>query len=180
MRDLDARVVRYGRVESPVGRIWVAASRKGLVRIAFGGNERAFVAELHRSTGTVPLRSNAAVGPFARHLAGYFAGKPRRQPPPVHLIGLTPFQRRVLEEASAIPAGEAISYGELARRIGKPRAARAVGQALGRNPIPIVIPCHRVVAADRTLGGYTGGLRIKRKLLAIDEAAAGMTAPSVG
>ncbi|MEM1658558.1 MAG: MGMT family protein [Candidatus Jordarchaeales archaeon] len=87
----------------------------------------------------------------------------------VDLSNLTPFQRKVLEEVRRIPPGETITYGELARRIGNPRAARAVGRALKRNPLPIVIPCHRVVGACG-IGGYTGGLEIKVKLLINEKA----------
>lgn len=87
----------------------------------------------------------------------------------VDLSNLTPFQRKVLEEVRKIPPGETLTYGELARRIGNPRAARAVGRALKRNPLPIVIPCHRVVGT-RGIGGYTGGLEIKAKLLMIEKA----------
>ena len=88
------------------------------------------------------------------------------------LSELTPFHRRVLLAAAEVPAGKVVSYGEIARRIGRPAGSRAVGQALGRNPVPIVIPCHRVVAAGGQLGGYTGGLDIKRKLLRLEGALA--------
>lgn len=80
----------------------------------------------------------------------------------------TPFQRRVWQGLTEIPYGEVISYGELARRIGMPGAARAVGQANGKNPIPIVVPCHRVIAADGSIGGFSSGLGLKRQLLALE------------
>ncbi len=88
------------------------------------------------------------------------------------MSALTPFQKAVLSAISQVPAGETTSYGGLARRIGKPGAARAVGRALGSNPIPIIIPCHRALAADGSLGGYSGrgGVQTKQALLALEGA----------
>jgi methylated-DNA-[protein]-cysteine S-methyltransferase len=105
-----------------------------------------------------------------REIAEYFAGDRATFDLALAPAG-TPFQQRVWQALTEIPFGQAISYGELAARIDRPKAARAVGQANGANPIPIVIPCHRVIAADGTIGGYSGGLRIKRHLLAIERVA---------
>jgi methylated-DNA-[protein]-cysteine S-methyltransferase len=101
-----------------------------------------------------------------RQLEAYFAGRLRVFDLPLRLEG-TPFRLRVWEQLRQIPYGQVISYGELARRVGKPTAARAVGGANHHNPIPIIIPCHRVVAADG-LGGYGGGTPLKRTLLALE------------
>lgn len=101
-----------------------------------------------------------------RQLDEYFAGKRRCFDLPLAPMG-TVFQRRVWRALTDIPFGETITYGELARRVGRPRAARAVGAANGANPIAIIIPCHRVVAAS-DIGGYAGGLEIKRRLLALE------------
>ncbi|NIL95766.1 MAG: methylated-DNA--[protein]-cysteine S-methyltransferase, partial [Planctomycetales bacterium] len=89
---------------------------------------------------------------------------------PLDLRRVTDFQRQVLQAAAGVPRGQVTTYGEIARQIGKPNAARAVGQALGRNPVPIVIPCHRVIAADGSLRGYSGGggIRSKAKLLQLE------------
>jgi methylated-DNA-[protein]-cysteine S-methyltransferase len=107
--------------------------------------------------------------PVARDLARYFSGEPVNfDDYEVDLTGFTDFQRRVYKETRAIPPGEVRTYGEIARAIGKPGASRAVGNALGRNPACIVIPCHRVVAANGDLGGFTGGLRWKRALLRLE------------
>jgi len=95
---------------------------------------------------------------------------------PVAFRGGTPFQQRVWEELRSIPRGETLTYGELAARIGRPGAARAVGSAVARNPVAIVVPCHRVVGADGSLTGYAGGLERKRTLLAIEGAVAGAQA----
>ena len=102
----------------------------------------------------------------ATQLEEYFAGERRDFDVPMELDG-TPFQQEVWAELSRIPYGETISYGELARRVGRPSAPRAVGQANGRNPIPIIVPCHRVLASNG-IGGYGGGLKVKRALLAVE------------
>jgi methylated-DNA-[protein]-cysteine S-methyltransferase len=106
----------------------------------------------------------------ADQLEAYFAGERTEFDVSMELDG-TPFQREVWSELSRIPYGETISYGELARRVGRPSAPRAVGQANGRNPIPIIVPCHRVLASNG-IGGYGGGLKVKRALLAVEGVAA--------
>jgi methylated-DNA-[protein]-cysteine S-methyltransferase len=105
----------------------------------------------------------------ARELEQYLAGKRKQFTFPIRTEG-TEFNQKVWHELESIPYGETISYGELARRVGNSRAARAVGTANGRNPIPIVIPCHRVVASGGKLGGYGGGLPLKRRLLDLEVA----------
>jgi methylated-DNA-[protein]-cysteine S-methyltransferase len=108
--------------------------------------------------------------PFAKALAqldAYFAGKLRRFELPLAAQG-TSFQREVWSALTTIPYGETVSYRELAQRVSRPLASRAVGAANGRNPIPIVIPCHRVIGADGSLTGFGGGLEIKRRLLALE------------
>jgi methylated-DNA-[protein]-cysteine S-methyltransferase len=100
---------------------------------------------------------------------GYFAGQRSSFPDNLDLSEATGFQRRVWEAARQIPYGETGSYGWIARKIGKPGAARAVGQALGKNPLPIIVPCHRVISSDGSLGGFSGGLEMKRQLLALEK-----------
>ncbi len=102
----------------------------------------------------------------ANQLEEYFAGERTTFDIPMEPAGTT-FQKEVWAELSKIPYGETISYGELARRVGRPKGPRAVGQANGKNPIPIIVPCHRVLAANG-LGGYAGGLAMKRALLAVE------------
>jgi len=164
--------VHYCAIPTPIGRVLVAATDAGLVRVSFRRSEGSFVAELRRQLGRDVVRSAARTSAIVRQLRAYFAGERRTFDVRCDLRHLTPFQRRVLMAASEVPAGQVVSYGEIARRIGRPGGSRAVGQALGRNPIPIVIPCHRIVAAGGGLGGYTGGLGIKRKLLRIEGALA--------
>jgi methylated-DNA-[protein]-cysteine S-methyltransferase len=103
----------------------------------------------------------------AAELDEYLAGDRRRFTVPVAPAG-TAFQRRVWAELTTLPYGTTVSYAELAARVGVPGGARAVGQANGRNPVPVVVPCHRVVAADGTLGGYSGGTAVKEALLALE------------
>src|SRR5207248_5914676 len=146
-------------------------SEAGLVRVSFGRSEASFVRELRR-LGAEPLRSEARTAEVVHQLRAYFAGERRAFDLRFDLSGISSFQRRVLMAAASVPAGEVVSYGEIARRIGRPGGSRAVGQALGRNPIPIVIPCHRVIAAGGRIGGYGGGLVIKRRLLRLEGARA--------
>jgi methylated-DNA-[protein]-cysteine S-methyltransferase len=165
-------VVHYCAVPTPIGRLFVAATDAGIVRIAFRQSETAFIGELRRRLGGRPVRSRARTADIVHQLRAYFAGARRAFDVRVDLSGLTPFHRRVLLAAARVPAGQVVSYGEIARRIGRPGSSRAVGQALGRNPVPIVIPCHRIVASGGGLGGYGGGLAIKRKLLRLEGALA--------
>lgn len=161
--------VAYGVFDSPVGELWVAMGPKGVAGIHFGSEPSAW--ELRRlvrlfGPGIVPdARRNA---PLYRELDQYFAGRRRTFEIPFDLRGLTPFQERVLRATSRIGYGQLMTYAAVARKAGNDRASRATGAAVGSNPIPIVVPCHRVVASDGTLGGYGGGLDVKRYLLAIE------------
>jgi methylated-DNA-[protein]-cysteine S-methyltransferase len=137
--------------------------------VAFCVDDRCRVTDLRFSAPepgvTVSPRRCAAT---RRQLEEYFAGE--RQAFDLELAPAgTAFQQRVWQGLTEIPFGKAFSYGELAKHIGNPAAARAVGQANGRNPIPVIIPCHRVIAADRSIGGFSSGLPIKRRLLALEQ-----------
>ena len=158
---------------SPLGTLRIAATPKGIVRIALpraGG--RGFAGWLQRALPH-PERLDwlPLLDKVRRELDEYFACQRHGFDVPVDLRG-TPFQIDVWNALRAIPFGDTTSYGALARSIGQPRAARPVGAASGANPLPILIPCHRVIAAGGKLGGYSGGLEIKRKLLALEKAAA--------
>lgn len=165
-------VAYYGMIHTPVGRILLAATDAGLVQVSFRQSEASFVAALRQRLGVTVIKSPVHTEPMVRQLRAYFAGARRTFEVPTDLRRVTPFQRQVLMAAARVPAGDVVTYGEIARRIGRPRGGRAVGQALGHNPIPIIIPCHRVVAAGDRLGGYTGGLAIKKKLLRLERAVA--------
>jgi methylated-DNA-[protein]-cysteine S-methyltransferase len=116
------------------------------------------------------IESEEKVADVAAQLKAYFAGERRAFDVPIDLSLASAFQRRVLMAARGVPAGQVVTYGELARRIGVPNASRAVGWALGRNPVPIVIPCHRIVRTGGGLGGYIGGVKVKRRLLELEGA----------
>lgn len=167
------QAIWYGRLSnSRVGPLLVAVGPHGLVALEFGQDEAAFAERLAERSGAPVWPSTERVARAIEQLDQYFDGRRREFELPVDLSRLTPFQRQVLKAAIQVPAGVVATYGEIARRIGKPGASRAVGQALARNPIPIVVPCHRVVAADGSLTGYSGGAGVetKRKLLALEGA----------
>jgi methylated-DNA-[protein]-cysteine S-methyltransferase len=160
--------VAYDLTDSPVGPLLVAASARGLCRITFEPDAEREREALARAFGARVLRSPKPVEPVRRELDDYFEGRRTEFDLPVDVTPLPAFQRLVLEELARVPYGETATYGGLAARVGNPRAARAVGGALNRNPIPIVLPCHRVVGASGQLVGYAGGLERKRALLDLE------------
>jgi methylated-DNA-[protein]-cysteine S-methyltransferase len=162
--------VAYDFADSPVGGLLVAASGRGLCRISFDPEPDRELDALARAFGARVLRSPGPVEHARRELDEYFAGRRQDFDLPVDLTTLPVFQQAVLEELVRVPYGHVDTYGGLARRIGRPRAARAVGGALNRNPVPIVVPCHRIVGAGGSLVGYAGGLERKETLLALEGA----------
>jgi len=156
-----------GWVDGPMGRLYVARTDKGLCRISFKEREDDFLYELE-CCGSIPELDAQRVDPIRRQLDEYFGGKRRRFRLALDPVFVSEFQASVLGSARRIPFGATVSYSDIARDIGKPRASRAVGNALGKNPVAIVIPCHRVVPADGSLGGYTGGTHIKKLLMEIE------------
>jgi methylated-DNA-[protein]-cysteine S-methyltransferase len=165
-----APLIQWGVIDSPLGPLYIATSTRGLCNVDFGVSQAEFLSRLDPLARTE--RSPSAVAPIAAQLRDYFATGRSRFEVPLDLSQATPFQQSVLQTTRGIPPGTLWTYGQMARAIDKPRASQAVGQALGRNPIPIVIPCHRVVASDGSLGGYSGGggLESKRMLLALEGA----------
>ncbi|RJX29014.1 MAG: methylated-DNA--[protein]-cysteine S-methyltransferase [Desulfarculus sp.] len=121
-----------------------------------------------RAPGAAAQEVSPGSQPAGRQLAAYFAGRAPALDAAVDLSGLSDFSRRVLLACRGIPYGQTASYGQLARRAGSPRAARAVGQVMHNNPVPIFIPCHRVLGADGSLTGFGGGLPMKEYLLALE------------
>ncbi len=162
--------VAYDLTDSPIGPLLVAASGRGVCRISFDPEPERELETLARAFGARVLRSPGPVDHVRRELDEYFEGDRRTFDLPVDLTPLPDFQRDVLEELIRVPYGQVDTYGGLARRIGRPRAARAVGGALNRNPIPIVVPCHRIVGASGSLVGYAGGLERKQQLLGLEGA----------
>jgi methylated-DNA-[protein]-cysteine S-methyltransferase len=162
--------VAYDFADSPVGRLLVAASGRGICRISFDPDPELELEALAHAFGARVLRSPGPVDDLRRELDEYFEGARREFDLPVDLSPLPGFQRSVLAELVRVPYGQVDTYGGLARRIGRPRAARAVGGALNRNPVPIVVPCHRIVGASGSLVGYAGGLERKQALLGLEGA----------
>lgn len=163
-----APLIQWDTIESPLGRLYIASSAQGLCRLDFGVAPATFLSKLDPLART--QHNPAALAAIAEQLRAYFAGERSRFELTLDLERLTPFQKSVLQSARSIPAGVVWTYGQVARAIGRPKASRAVGQALGRNPVPIIIPCHRVVAGDGSLGGYSGGLDRKKLLLRLEGA----------
>ena len=149
-----ASVGRMHRVETPIGPLWLATADGGLGSIAFDGPAAA-------------TSDDALLREAEEQLSAYFAGELRRFDLPLSPRG-TEFQRRVWDAVAAVPYGTTTTYSRLAAAIGSPRATRAVGAANGRNPLAIVVPCHRVIGASGALTGYGGGLQVKRALLALE------------
>lgn len=151
----------YTLMPSPVGTLLLAGQGDALALIRFGADDDA------GGPGPDWVRGDGAFVAAKGQLAEYFAGRRRRFDLPLRPTG-TPFQLAVLEALRSIPYGETKSYADIAAQIGRPRAVRAVGAANGRNPLPIVIPCHRVIGSDGSLTGFGGGLAVKRHLLALE------------
>ncbi len=160
--------VRYDIVETPIGELLLAATDRGLARIHFdpNGDEE----ELARTFGNRVLRS--PLDDVRRELDEYFAGRRHDFDLPLDLR-VVPFNAEVLGELAQVPYGTTTTYGALAAKVGRPRAARAIGTVMNRNPIPIVLPCHRVIGANGSLTGYGGGLDRKLKLLQLEGAILG-------
>ena len=160
----------YDLVDTPLGTLLIATTERGLCRIAYDANPDHEVERLARTFGVRVLRSAKPIEPVRRELDEYFGGKRQSFDLPVDVALLADFNRRVLRELARVPYGEVVTYGELAARAERPRAARAVGTVMNRNPLPIVLPCHRVIGANGSLTGYGGGLERKEALLRLEGA----------
>ena len=161
--------VAYDLADSPVGALLVATTDRGLCRLSFDPDPDRELDRLARFGARV-LRVPRRLDAVRRQLDEYFEGRRTTFELEPDLGLARDFQRLVLRELARVPYAETTTYGALAARVGKPRAARAVGTALNRNPVPIVLPCHRVVGASGSLVGYGGGLERKRALLALEGA----------
>ncbi len=166
----DGAVIRWRGFESPFGPTRIAASRDGLVELSWRApSDDAFLAELEQRYRETPIVCDCDELTAAEdQLLEYFDRRRTAFELPVDLSRLTRFQRAVLGATASLGFGQVATYNDIARRIGRPKAARAVGNALGRNPVAIIVPCHRVVRSDGSLGGYTGGLEFKERLLRIE------------
>jgi AraC family transcriptional regulator of adaptative response/methylated-DNA-[protein]-cysteine methyltransferase len=163
------RRIDYAVVSSPLGWLLVGATERGVCAVALGGSESELLATLHKEYPAAEIRRDRGrIGPWVEQVVRSLDGGPDPDLPID--IRATAFQRRVWEELRAIPPGSTRTYGEIARRIGRPTAARAVARSCATNPVALVIPCHRVVAAGGGLGGYRWGVQRKRQLLTRESA----------
>jgi methylated-DNA-[protein]-cysteine S-methyltransferase len=170
---VEQRVV-WGVVGSDIGPLLLAATREGLVNVVFHATDAVrdrAVGRLASRLGTEPVEAPGSplLAEAIRQVEAYLAGERRDFDLPLDWSLISGFNREVLRElASGVPYGTVVGYGDLAGRVGQPGAAQAVGMAMGANPLPVVVPCHRVVESGGGIGGFGGGLETKRKLLALE------------
>ncbi|WP_338777392.1 methylated-DNA--[protein]-cysteine S-methyltransferase [Streptomyces sp. DG1A-41] len=164
----------WGVVDSDIGPLLLAATREGLVSVVFHATDAVrdrAVERLASRLGAEPVEAPGSplLADAIRQVAAYLAGGRRDFDLPLDWSLTSGFNREVLRElASGVPYGTVVGYGDLARRVGQPGAAQAVGMAMGANPLPVVVPCHRVVESGGGIGGFGGGMETKRKLLALE------------
>lgn len=164
--------VAYATLDSPVGKLLLASTGRGLVRIAYldGGDEEAVLAELAARVSPRVLAAPRKLDKARGELEEYFVGRRRRFEFGLDWRLTQGFGRRVLRATARIPYGAVSTYKRVATEAGSPQGSRAAGNALGSNPLPIIVPCHRVVHSGGGLGGYTGGVERKRVLLGVERA----------
>ncbi len=160
-------MLKYCTYISSLGPIHIARTGAGVSDLSIATEADLFVERLRRSHGVELVYDEGAFAGLFRELDRYFNDRATAFNEPLDLIG-TPFELSVFHAMQRIPFGKTLSYHELAVAIGKPKAARAVGLACGKNPVPIIVPCHRVKRADGSIGGYTGGVWIKKALLELE------------
>jgi methylated-DNA-[protein]-cysteine S-methyltransferase len=165
--------VAYDTLDSPLGPILAAVTPAGLVRLSYHRHrpEEEVLEQLASRLSPRVLHAPRKIEPIRRQLGEYFEGRRREFELDTDWSLISPFARKVLGRTVAIPYGSISTYSEVAAAAGSPRGARAAGNALGSNPIPIVIPCHRVLRRGNALGGYTGGIELKAELLKLEGAA---------
>lgn len=164
--------VAYRTIDSPVGSLLLAATEKGLVRVAYASEDHdAVLGQLAERISPRVLRTPTRLDAAAREIEEYFAGRRDRFDLPLDFLLSQGFRRTVLSHLSEIGYGTTASYAAIAAAAGSPGAVRAVGTACAKNPLPVVIPCHRVLRSDGSLGQYVGGTEAKRTLLAMEAAA---------
>jgi methylated-DNA-[protein]-cysteine S-methyltransferase len=170
----DEQQVVWAVVRSEIGPLMLAATSAGLVNVVFHATEAVRDRALERLAarlGAAPVEDPGApvLAEAIRQLRAYFAGERHDFDLPLDWSLISGFNRQVLRElAAGVPYGTVVGYGDLAGRVGQPGGAQAVGAAMGANPLPVVVPCHRVVESDGGIGGFGGGLETKRKLLALE------------
>ena len=166
--DEDLVDVAYANVDSPFGPMLTAVTDKGLVTVVIDGDDETHLDRIARDISPRILESPARLDGVRRQLDEYFAGQRRDFDTPVDWRLVKGFSLKVLQATAAIPYGRVSTYKDMAIQAGSPKASRAAGNALGSNPIPIVVPCHRVLHSGGGLGGYGGGLPMKKFLLELE------------
>ena len=154
-------------ITEQLGEVWFAESDRGIWRIEFDSSEQQFLEEL-TADGVTAGRIDRKTAATRKALRDYLAGRLKTFNRRINWSRLNGFDLRALQVCADIPYGETLSYGEIAARAGSPGGARAVGQAMGKNPFPIIVPCHRVIKSDGTIGGFGGGLHLKKALLELE------------
>ncbi len=168
-QEQDLLDVAYRTIDSPIGVLLLAATPSGLIRVAFAVEDHEVVLDaLAQQVSPRILLAPARLDDAARQLDDYFTSRRRRFDLPLDLRLTRGFRRTVLEHLPEVGYGHTVSYAELAAEVGNPKASRAVGTACATNPLPLVIPCHRVVRSDGTTGAYLGGAEVKRMLLDLE------------
>lgn len=163
-------------IDTRIGRLWMVLTDVGLARLTLPGlTDRELADEMGGAFGTG--RDPGLVAQVTAQVQAFLAGEPRPFTVPLDLRGVTGFRRRVLDAMATIPRGKVVSYAELAARAGSPRAVRAAGAGCATNPLPLAIPCHRVIRSDGTLGNYGGGVELKVDLLRMEGVAVAGTPP---
>jgi len=162
--------LNYRVMDGPFGLMGIASTERGVCNLRTQiRNESEYTAYLEKIYGMPPVNNGSELNNVTEELESYFRGEKVKFSSPLDLRFGTPFQRKVWKKLRTVPYGRTSSYQWLAQAINNPQACRAVGNANGRNPIPIIIPCHRIVASNGDLGGYTGGLTIKKFLLNLEQ-----------
>jgi len=163
--------VRYTCFDTALGTFYAAFTARGICELSLScPSEEEFVRRMQRRFKCEPEQDDSLVRPLLKMINGYLCGAETAWNFDIDYHGATEFQRAVWEETRKIPYGSTVSYGELARRAGRPKAARAVGAAMGANPLLLIVPCHRVVGANGSLTGFGCGLDVKEKLLRLEGA----------
>jgi len=161
--------VFHSEMNTPMGIFFLGATSKGVCAVCWSsGSKERFIANASRRVSLAFVRDDGMLGQVKDELNDYFNGKAEAFTVEVDLPGLTGFEQAALQAARNIQYGMIQSYGDVARAAGRPGAARAVGNALGKNPVPIIIPCHRVIKTGGDIGGFTGGLDNKRFLMSLE------------
>ncbi len=161
-------MIKYSTFQTDFGSIFLARTARGICRIHLGGSEESFTSELRAKHRVQPIRDDSSLRSYSKELVAYFEDGHEIDGMQIDFLEGTRFERRVWEALTQIPHGEVRSYGWVAEEVGSPRASRAVGSACGSNPIPFVVPCHRVISSSGGLGGYGYGLDVKRELLRLE------------